>query len=80
MSRRYEIPYAFRNSMVIEPSGRRILRTVDFVRELALINHHWSLKQANLWIEHYQHGFTDISTEEGENRTFFFYNPNSRGY
>lgn len=80
MPRYNEIPIAFRNSMVVEPSGRRILRTVDFVRELAAINHHWSLKQANVWIEHYQHGFTDISTEEGESRTFFFYNPNSRGY
>jgi len=80
MSRRYEIPYAFRNSIKIEPSGRRIVTTADFVRELAAINHHWSLKEANRWIENYQHGFKDISTEEGERRTFFLYNPNGGGY
>jgi len=77
MSRRYEIPYAFRSSIKIEASGRRTVTTADFVQQLALINHHWSLKEANRWIEHYQHGFKDISTEEGERRTFFLYNPNS---
>ena len=80
MSRRYEIPYAFRNSIVIEPSGRRIVRTVDFVRELAALNHDFSLRDANIWIEHYQSSFRDISTEEGERRIFQLFNPNNGGY
>ncbi len=74
MPRYYEIPHAFKNSIKKEPSGRRVVHTVDFVRELAVLNHHWSLKEANRWIEHYQSCFKDISTEEGERRIFFLTN------
>lgn len=52
MPRRDDIPAAFRKSIIIEPGGRRIVRTRDFVCE-----------QANLWIEDYQHSFSDISTD-----------------
>ncbi|MFG1172180.1 DNA polymerase V [Erwiniaceae bacterium CAU 1747] len=79
MPRYYEIPIAFKNSIVHEPNGRRIVRTADFVRELAALNHHWSLKEANRWIEHYQSSFKDVSTEEGERRTFQLFNPNNGG-
>lgn len=79
MPRYYEIPIAFRNSIVHEPGGRRIVRTTDFVRELAALNHHWSLKEANRWIEHYQCSFKDVSTEEGERRTFQLFSPNYTG-
>ena len=79
MPRKSDIPAAFRKSVVHEPSGRRIVRTVDFQRELANLNHVFTLREANLWIENYQSCFKDISTEEGERRTFFLYNPNSAG-
>ena len=79
MPRNYEIPFAFKNSIAIESSGRRIVRTEDFVRELAALNHHWSLREANRWIEHYQSSFRDISTEEGERRVFQLFNPNGGG-
>lgn len=79
MPRYYEIPIAFRNSIVHELGGRRIVRTTDFVRELAALNHHWSLKEANRWIEHYQCSFKDVSTEEGERRTFQLFSPNYTG-
>jgi len=35
-----------------------------------------SLREANQWIENYTHNFRDISTEEGEARTFQMFNPN----
>jgi len=79
MPRYNEIPIAFRNSIIIEPTGRRIVRTVDFVRELAALNHDFSLRDANIWIEHYQCSFRDVSTEEGERRTFQLFNPNNGG-
>ncbi|MFG1172183.1 DNA polymerase V [Erwiniaceae bacterium CAU 1747] len=71
MPRNDEIPIAFKKSITREANGRRVVHTVDFVRELAALNHHWSLKEANRWIEHYQSSFRDISTEEGERRIFF---------
>lgn len=80
MPRRDDIPAAFSNSITQETSGRRIVRTTDFVRELAAVNYVWTLEQANLWIEHYQCSFTDISKEPGPDRVFYLFNPNNGGY
>ncbi|WP_208864874.1 DNA polymerase V [Erwinia sp. LJJL01] len=79
MGRRDDIPAAFRASIQISANGRRTVATEDFVAALAQVNYEWSLKQANEWIEHYQHSFRDISTEEGERRTFYLFNPNNGG-
>lgn len=76
MGRRDDIDLAFRKAVKVEASGRRTITTSGFVRELAKYNWEWSLRQANEWIETYVTTFTDISTQEGENRTFKLYNPN----
>ncbi|SUQ58395.1 Uncharacterised protein [Raoultella terrigena] len=76
MPRLYEIEVACRNAIVIEPNGRRILITRRFLQELEKVNWHWSPRQANQWIENYVTTFRDVSTEEGENRTFLLFNPN----
>lgn len=76
MARRYEIPGAFRAAIKREPGGRQTVSTQDFVKQLALVNWHWSLREANQWIEDYVTTFRDISTQEGEARTFMLYNPN----
>ncbi|MEY8709479.1 DNA polymerase V [Mangrovibacter phragmitis] len=76
MPRYYEIEFAFRNAIVFEPNGRRTVTTRDFVRELRVLNWHFSLKEANNWIEASVSTFRDISTEEGENRVFMLFNPN----
>ena len=80
MARRDDVPLAFRASIKIETSGRRTVAPADFVSELAAVNHHWSLAEANRWIEHYQSTFRDVSTEEGERRTFQLFNPNNGGF
>ncbi len=80
MPRRDDIPLAFRRSINVEPSGRRTVATADFVVALAAVNHHWTLAEANRWIEHYQSTFRDVSTEEGERRTFQLFNPNNGVY
>ncbi|KQN56713.1 hypothetical protein [Erwinia sp. Leaf53] len=78
MPRRYEISIAFRAAIKHE-HGRRTVSTVDFQAELAKLNHHFTLREANRWIEFYQTSFTDISTEEGERRIFSLFSP-SAGY
>ncbi len=76
MPRRHDILGSFLDSIVIEPSGRRIVRTADFVRRLEEENHFFSLSEANAWIALYARTFKDCSTEEGESKTYFQYDPN----
>lgn len=76
MPRRYEIEIAFRDAVKIAESGRRTVTTVDFVAELGKRNWHWDLKRANDWIENSVSTFKDVSTEEGEERTFMVFNQN----
>ena len=76
MPRNYEIEPAFWNAMKIAPSGMRTVTTADFVAELKKVNWYWSPAQANAWIEMSVSTFKDISTQEGDNRTFMLYNPN----
>ncbi|MFQ1269669.1 DNA polymerase V [Klebsiella pneumoniae] len=76
MPRNSDIEIAWRQAIVIEPNGRRTVTTSGFIRELAKVNWHWSPRQANQWIEHYVTTFRDVSTQEGDERTFQLYNPN----
>lgn len=75
MPREYEIKGAFVKAT--KRAGRSTtITTEDFVKELAAVNWHWSLKEANEWIETHITTFRDVSTVEGEARTFQLYNPN----
>lgn len=76
MPRRADIETAFRKAIVHEPNGRRTVTTIAFVRELDSVNWHWSLREANHWIEIYTTTFKDISEQEGDARTFMLFNPN----
>ena len=76
MGRRDDIEAAWWRALDIDPRGLRTVTTSRFVKELEEVNWHWTLRQANEWIETYVTTFTDISTQEGENRTFKLYNPN----
>ena len=80
MARRDDIDWAFRQAVNIDPRGLRTVTTSRFVAELAKYNWHWTARQANEWIEIYVTTFTDISTQEGDERTFRLYNPNNGGY
>ncbi|MFG6077003.1 DNA polymerase V [Erwinia sp. OPT-41] len=80
MARYDDIATAFRKSIKISPKGRRTVTTVDFVQNLTRYNHIWTLRQANEWIEMYQCSFKDVSSEEGERRTFQLFNPNNGGF
>lgn len=78
MARVYEIEPAFLRAIEIDGSGRKTVTTRRFVQELEKVNWIWSGRQANKWIEDNVSTFKDISTEEGENRTFLFYNQYAR--
>lgn len=74
MPRGYEKEIAFRNAIKRDQKGRYTVTTVDFVKELERLNWHLSLKEANRWVEIYTCTFRDISTQEGEERTFQVFN------
>ncbi len=76
MPRRDDIERAFCAAIIFEPSGRRTVKTSDFVRELKRVNWDFSLKDANDWIEASVSTFKDVSTTEGEERLFMLFNPN----
>lgn len=79
MARRDDIPAAFAASLKIDGKGARTVTTVDFVRNLEALNHDFGLAEANRWIKFYRSNFRDVSTEEGERRTWQQYNPNRGG-
>lgn len=76
MPRYDDIRMAFINAIRIAANGKRTVTTEEFVQELEKLNWHWDLKKANEWIEMSVTTFKDISTVEGEARTFMVYNPN----
>ncbi|MBW1213668.1 DNA polymerase V [Pantoea allii] len=76
MPRDYEIMIAFRQAIKRDSQGRYTLSTLDFVRELDLLNWHYTLRAANKWVETHTTTFRDISTSEGEERVFQVFNPN----
>ncbi len=76
MPRRSDIIPAFYSAIKIEPSGRRVVTTGEFVRQLAEVNYHWSLAQANDWIRLHTHAFRDITLGLGEDKLWFMFNSN----
>lgn len=67
---------AFNRSITREPSGRKVVRTRAFVCNLAALNHDLSLDEANRWIRLNARTFRDASTEEGDGKLWFQFNPN----
>ena len=76
MPRDYEINDAFVNAIRRNPGGGVTVTTQDFVRQLELLNWHFSLREANQWIKSNTATFRDISTQEGEAETYKQFNPN----
>lgn len=70
MPREYEKETAFRNAIKRDQKGRFTVTTIDFVKELEKLNWHFTLKEANRWVEVHTTTFRDVSTQEGEERTF----------
>jgi hypothetical protein len=76
MARDYEIKGAFINAMRRVPGQGVVVTTQEFVRQLELLNWHFSLREANQWIRANTVTFRDASTQEGESKTYRQFNPN----
>jgi len=76
MPRDYEIMIAFRQAIKRDAEGRLTISTLDFVKELGLMNWHYTLNSANKWIETHTTTFQDISLTDGDERVFQVFNPN----
>lgn len=76
MPREYEIKSAFMKSIKRDPVQGFIVTTQEFVRQLELVNWHFSLREANRWIITNTCTFKDISTQEGEAKTYMQYDRN----
>lgn len=76
MPRYYDKSAAFDRAVKRDASGRKLVTTRDFISELKKVNWDMSLKEANEWIEIYTCCFKDVSTEEGQARTFEMFNHN----
>lgn len=76
MVRKSNMQTAFTQSIKIASSGKRTVKTVDFVERLASYGHNWSLSEANAWIDFYKRTWRDISRDEGESKTYFQFNSN----
>lgn len=74
MARQLDVRIAFVNAIKIDLKLGQVVTAADFVRELEKVNHHWSLRQANEWIERYQGFFRDYTDHEGDNRVYFMLN------
>ncbi|WP_338561928.1 hypothetical protein [Erwinia sp. E_sp_B04_7] len=50
------------------------------MRNLEAVNHYFGMAEANRWIKFYRTDFRDVSTEEGERRTWKQFNTGGGGY
>ncbi|MEH0065534.1 hypothetical protein V6231_03485 [Escherichia coli] len=74
MPRRNDIHAAFVAAIQLNPKGYQCLKTSDFIRELAKANWHFTLADANKWIEQYQGFFVDKTPDDSENRYWILRN------
>jgi hypothetical protein len=74
MARKSDIHSAFVAAVQLSQKGYRFLQTDDFVRQLRLVNHHFTPDDANAWIERNQPDFCDKTADNGSNRYWILRN------
>ncbi|HHT0955157.1 TPA: hypothetical protein ACTYAS_002586 [Enterobacter kobei] len=74
MPRTADINSAFVAVIQLNPKGYRYLRTDSFIEKLREYNWHFSRAEANSWIERYQPGFADKTTDGSANRYWILRN------
>jgi len=74
MPRTADIHTAFVAAIEVNPKGYRYLRTDNFIKKLRGFNWHFSRAEANTWIERYQPGFADKTTDGSDNRYWILRN------
>lgn len=74
MPRTADIHAAFIAAIEVNPKGYRYLRTDSIIKKLREFNWHFSRTEANSWIERYQSGFADKTTDGSDNRYWILRN------
>lgn len=74
MARKKDKTEAFISAVQINPKGYRWLTTQDFVDSLRERKWHFTLTDANEWIERYQPDFVDKTPEHSDNRLWMLRN------
>lgn len=74
MARRQDVPIAFRASIVIEPSGRKVVTVDRFIKELLKVNHHFGPAQANDYIVRYERNWKLRDEQDNGLNTYFMFN------
>lgn len=74
MPRLPDIKAAFHAAIQRNPKGYLCLHTDDFIHELGILNWNFSRKDANEWIERYQHDFADKTPDQNDNRYWMLRN------
>lgn len=74
MPRNSDVRLAFTRSITRDPKRGQVVTTARFVSELAKLNHFWSQREANEWIERYQTYFRDYTDHQGDDRRYFMMN------
>ncbi|UDQ80164.1 DNA polymerase V [Erwinia rhapontici] len=74
MARTYEIKSAFLNSIKRDATKGQVVNTSDFVKELEKVNHHFTRREANEWIDYYQPSWREYAEEGYELKRFFLMN------
>lgn len=74
MARQSDIKAAFCAAVQLNPKGYQCLRTSDFVRQLAIVNWHFTRADANTWIEREQPEFVDKTETETDDRYWILRN------
>lgn len=74
MPRLADIQTAFISAIQLNPKGYRYLKTDNFIDKLRELNWHFTRSDANAWIERYQPGFADKTTDNSDNRYWILRN------
>jgi len=76
MLRDYEIKDAFSSAIKRYPLGYYFVTTLEFVHQFERVNWQFSLREAHQWVKTNTTTFRDVSTQEGEAKTYQQFNPN----
>ncbi|WP_426725912.1 hypothetical protein [Enterobacter cloacae complex sp. 277I4] len=74
MPRTADIKTAFVAAIQLNPKGYQYLRTDSFIEKLREYNWHFSMSDANAWIERNQPGFAGKTTDGSDNRYWILRN------
>ncbi|TDS93428.1 hypothetical protein [Erwinia rhapontici] len=74
MPRRDDVNVAFVKCIKTDLKRNQTVNTSDFIKELEKVNHHFTRREANEWIDYYQPSWKEYAEEGYELKRFFLMN------